>query len=486
MVIPQLLVAQGPGTVPNDAQGMQVLFGQLGVAAPAATFIVNVQGINNMVSLARLSDHLVETLVKSSKNPGGGVQGVNIPHDAEQNIKLAAYYLRFCQRVQRPTHPGEVMLGVIMPYEDFKVTEASYSKPETPELNMKDMEFTLDVIREYLSQVQGIKKAPLSYVVRTNIVPEERPAEEYGSLKEELIAQSPIRIGGQNTDWFVQDNEQVWIILRDMCQNHECWVYISNCRDSKNGRKAFRQLEEHYLGPNNVNVQAAKAEAKLASAYYTKETRNYGFERFVAIHTDCHARLERLRPLGYLGMDDRSKVRHLLQGIRSIDPMIAAVKTRILSEPDLQTNFARCVNLFQDAIAMKARMHPREGGVSVSALSADISAMQIDDDDTKPDMGVELRYYNSKEYSKLTPAQRKGLRLKRIQRGDKPKGGKKPGKTAKKGRSPLNKKQFKNLKKRVIKAVRAEQKKQPGNGRGNKDLSRDNDSVSSDSSVASQ
>ena len=105
--------------------------------------------------------------------------------------------------------------------------------------------------------------------------------------------------------------------------------------------------------------------------------------------------------------------------------------------------------------------------------------MQVDGslDENNADIGVELRYYNSKEYSRLTPAQKLGLKIKRAKRGDKPRG-KPRGKQAHRGRrGGIDKRQFKNLKKRVIQAVQAEMgqgKKKRGNGA----ISRDSDDES--------
>jgi hypothetical protein len=51
---------------------------------------------------------------------------------------------------------------------------------------------------------------------------------------------------------------------------------------------------------------------------------------------------------GYAGIDEGSKVQHLVAGIKT--NMMDPVKTQIMSDAHLRTDFAACVNLFQDYI----------------------------------------------------------------------------------------------------------------------------------------
>ena len=94
-----------------------------------------------------------------------------------------------------------------------------------------------------------------------------------------------------------------------------------------------------------------------------------------------------------------------------------AVKTRILSEPTLQSDFDSCVNLFKDYIKQKG------AGSNIQDRDAKISAertTQARGDDASPDQSVEDRYYSRQEYSKLSNAAKEGLRLKQKKRGHQP------------------------------------------------------------------
>ena len=82
------------------------------------------------------------------------------------------------------------------------------------------------------------------------------------------------------------------------------------------------------------------AEAKLASTTYDGEKHHWNFEKYVKIHIDQHMILACMVGHGYSGIDERSKVCHLMNGIktRELDP----VKMRILSDAMLCNDFDVC------------------------------------------------------------------------------------------------------------------------------------------------
>ena len=86
-----------------------------------------------------------------------------------------------------------------------------------------------------------------------------------------------------------------------------------------------------------------RAEAKLKDTSYSREKRRWNFEKYIKTHVDQHAILTGLVEHRYSGIDDRSKVRHLMAGIKTkvLDP----VKTQIIASAPLRNNFDACVNL---------------------------------------------------------------------------------------------------------------------------------------------
>jgi len=91
----------------------------------------------------------------------------------------------------------------------------------------------------------------------------------------------------------------------------------NNVANMATWRQDYVALESHYLGLNNVVNMAISAECKLKNTAFPGEKRHWTFENFVHVHVDQHAILASLVDLGYSDIDERSKVRHLMDGIRA-------------------------------------------------------------------------------------------------------------------------------------------------------------------------
>ena len=135
---------------------------------------------------------------------------------------------------------------------------------------------------------------------------------------------------------------------------------------------------------------------------------------------DQHQILTDLTEHGYSGIDARSKVRYLLDGIKTT--ALDTVKSRIYSDETLRNDFDKSVNLFQDFIIQSSRSEPRRAGISAIGRGSGgpRSESGTELDKLEPDMSVEDRYYSKTEYSKLSAAKKKGLNIKRKKRGHKP------------------------------------------------------------------
>ena len=135
---------------------------------------------------------------------------------------------------------------------------------------------------------------------------------------------------------------------------------------------------------------------------YKGEGHRWDFEQYVTIHQEQHTILEGLVSHGYAGIDERSKTRYLMNGIKT--NMLDSVKTQILSNSDLQNDFARCFVLFKAYLAQtKANKNPE---LNVSAMNFQREGTECDPKKCK----VEDRNYTTKEYCSLTLDQKKELK----------------------------------------------------------------------------
>ena len=103
-----------------------------------------------------------------------------------------------------------------------------------------------------------------------------------------------------------------------MTRDHKCWTYVKAHQRASDGRGAFLGLRNHYLGSNSVNTLASGAEHTIQRTSYTHETKRWNFESYVSVHKEQHQILQQLKDdHGYKGLDEGTKVRHLLAGIKA-------------------------------------------------------------------------------------------------------------------------------------------------------------------------
>ena len=435
----------------NNAVMRQVMT-RIGFSDPAAQALVDEQGMDTLDEIKLLTDDEVESLCKVIRRPGGTIPapnvggapipapGVQVNLRAEGHLKLLAFYLRHMERVSRTVTPASITLDVIRTLRELREFELSYKVPDldAPTINAKDWPKTMESIEEYLRSILGERKIPLAYVVRKNegIPGGTDPSAGYSTKQDEMIARArhfTVDANGiRTTDpVFIVNREKVWDIIASITRDKDAWTYVRPAQKTRDGRAAFNNLYEHFLGPNNVDNMATSAENKLQSTVYNGEQRRWDFERYVNVHKQQHAILEGLVDHGYAGIDKRSKVRYLLEGIKT--DKFDAVKTRIMSDPILRTDFDACVTLYQDYIKQTSKTKTAANTINISELKTGKRKFEK----------VEDRYYTKEEYAALTPDQKKELASKRTKRGHKP--GDKDSKVIKKAK-PNPKNVISNLK----------------------------------------
>jgi hypothetical protein len=292
--------------------------------------LIGTCGVESLAEIAYLdANEDVDAMIKGVTNPGGTVttgegtsrvtslnNGIPVSTRSVANLKLCVYYLNHMERVQRQHVPNAINLVLVCSYRNQQCHEVGFKKTvDEPEINDKDWPRTLEKIKEYLASQYGVTGAKLDYVVGPEIAvkPEaEDPPENYDTVDQEMTARAP-----QTGRSFVNDRHKVWDIMSNICGKHSCFVYIKPALSTRNGRDAYMLLFDHFLGPNNVGNMASEAEVKLTSTLYNGKKKRFTWETCVRIHTEQHSVLNGLKDYGYAGIDESSKVRHLIKGIKT-------------------------------------------------------------------------------------------------------------------------------------------------------------------------
>ena len=68
---------------------------------------------------------------------------------------------------------------------------------------------------------------------------------------------------------FQINNGKTFDKLALWAHDHACWTYLKPYAKIRNGCMACNALVAHFLGPNNIDNAASKAEAKLYSLTYS-------------------------------------------------------------------------------------------------------------------------------------------------------------------------------------------------------------------------
>jgi hypothetical protein len=201
--------------------------------------------------------------------------------------------------------------------------------------------------------------------------------------------------------------------MANITRAHDCWTYVKPAHHTKDGRHTFLLILNHFLGPNNIDNMASEAEAKLGSVSYTGGRKKWTWENYVQNHAEQHAVLNGLTDYGYSGIDNGTKVRKLMAGIKT--DTLDTVKAAVLASPALRTNDPDVVTLYGDFIKQQniesesmnvsdAYITRRNNG-PVSVAGSDYEASY--------DGVVEDRFYHHAKYRTLSPDQNNELQLKR-------------------------------------------------------------------------
>ena len=329
-----------------DALAMHSLFTWMGCMNQAANPIVDDQGINRLHELHCLTDIDVETLCKNFKHPGGVEAGNGgcanlghmISHQAEMNIKLAAYWLWYSEKISLPRIGADVTVLVVRSICALTDAKSTYNDPSAPMIDDLNWPRTFDVIDEYFWNSFGMANISLAYVTREHVKPMEGEEDTWDDPLDQMIDEAPHCIPqvGANParhPTFIVDNKTVFDKLAEMTRSYACLSYDKPFLRSHNGWATYVTFHNHYLGPNNVDNMAALLDQKLNSTTYKGEGHRWDF-----VHQEQHTILEGLVAHGYAGIDKQSKMHYLMNGIET--NMLDSIKTQILSDLDLQNDFA--------------------------------------------------------------------------------------------------------------------------------------------------
>ncbi len=402
---------------------------RMGMSNRAASYATSDDGLG-LTSLERFrdlhTDPELSSFVKNLKSPGGTIQqggqqvrhpGFQISMVAISNLKVLRLALKYYQHVQRNVTPAMVTLNWLADWEFLvgyheMVAKTTIVEADLPKIMMTDWARTKEKIEDHFSGLFGEEGIPLAYILRDEgPVPAEAddPRENYeGDHIKEMVARAP-----HQGRVFDADNRKMCGLIKKICASTPAYEYVG--KYTANGRRAWLDLMQVYLGPQHTQNQASIYEAKIMNARFDGETSRFTYDQYVNIQRSAHTRLQALIKHGYVGMDQGTLIRHHLNGAKW--EKLKAVIELLRGNPEYDT-FDKVTRRIKDTIVT---LQPMKAAPS-RTVSAVVTNRRGDEmfPGVEPDTSMQDAYYPPEQWAKLSKAKKKGVMLARQKRGGAP------------------------------------------------------------------
>lgn len=421
--------------------------------------------------------NLCRQLRKDEDNP------VPVTFVAEKKLKSAVYAASLYDLVGKPLTRPLFSVNRLRTFDSYKQVidrTKDINKPETPVVSKKlPIDKALDSLPNVLRSILGVRKVPLSYVIRPEWPTDAqgnpvRPAlgqlannsihsGEFSSFQEELIAFCPHAGPG-----WEEDNAAVFTIISDMLKDSSQASTLQGFKRARNGRGAYLTLCQHNLSNSTWDEICRRAEDTQTKKVWNGRNHRYTLKTHCDHHRDAYNDMVRAAEFStYQVPDEHTRVSRLLASIQASHiSEIAAAKTTIEATPAKRSNFELAADfLILMCPKQKAGNQMRNISMLQTSPLTDEEKSQMEDLRAQ---GVTLpndrMYYEPSEYDGLTQDQRSLLYLMRKENGQiarrgkqgrNQRGGPKSGKGGLKSAKKLakllkkEKKQNKQLKRRV-------------------------------------
>jgi hypothetical protein len=396
------------------------------------------EGIEAIEDLEGYSDediiHLVNNCRKTHRPPQPGPAagaaalavwqatrpGIHISDKSLLRFRQMAYYAKHLDTTDRFFIPAEATLDRLKELWEWRQNELN--KEATQELKEPEplkhenkARRTLEALDHYLKSKRGVSGVPLAYLVRE----EEEPGPDAGygqpTITDDLVNRAPHGNGNVN---YVADNRYLWAIIRRMTQDGFAWTWVSDQDKHENGRKAYLQLKEHFLGKAMKGKIKAAADKVIANTMFTGY-KGFSLDAYAAKFRDAYTDLT-----GPGGEDiaEERKVTSFLANIT--DPKMLVAKAMILASDELSNSLDSAIsyvtNFQTQTDGQETKMNrnvagyegktPRGGGKKRKGKGQDENEESPEDQGEEEDYYEEeddyTRYYPPEEWFELTWAEK--------------------------------------------------------------------------------
>lgn len=410
---------------------------------------INNQGITAFDDLTHRTDKYVQEIFTKIRSPGGLIpnpafvapaapvagaapppfipalipnRGVSIGVNLELRVRQLRYMLFHMYRLQREFNPAQATLARLERAWALKerIERMKEATNENPKLDLllkvENIRKTVEDIDEVLGQRLGAYGAPLSYLVRDIVDPDDPDnATDPGYGVPDAMSEL-IRRTRHDGDQYEEDNMSLWTIVRQITHGGPAWNWVKPYASTKDGRASYFALKTHYMGKSFQKRNVAHAERILSTVFYDGKSRNFTFEMFCEKLNLAFLDLEEA---GELVTEER-KVRILLENTRA--PELAMSVERIQGDGILEETFEKAMNYLAEQVDKKKQMQAKVRGSTRQIAAVNTGSANRAKDNKKGGKGGKVKgksgggkgtYLPYKEWSKLSKEQQEAVRAKR-------------------------------------------------------------------------
>ena len=359
----------------------------------------------------------VKTLCSSARRPGGILTngnpnlGCNVPAMLQLKLMVAVSAAKFYKTIGRTVLPDNMSWTYVKQFKSLnELTSKWKTQPDLPNLgrNVPIMKL-LELIREHLRGILGIRQIPLAYVTRSAVTPmpiadirTDKPfSKDHGSFHEELVARA-----SHDHPNYVDDNAAVLDILVGCLSETEFLTSLKPFQRARDGRGALLALESQNLGDSKWDMIIKRAEQTVLNFPWNGKNSKYTLDRHIVSHRAAHNDMVRASEnLPYQPPNGHTRVQRLLNSIVSTDIKVVSAVTTILADTAKRDDFESAADFL--LLAAPVQVQELNPNHTVSGVNEEEgSGFEIGDIGKT---GVELRYYKRDAFKALSQEQRNEL-----------------------------------------------------------------------------
>ena len=428
---------------------LRVWLTNLGSGDDQVSDAIIAQGLDSIADLAELTVDDVSLLCSTARRPGGQIEqrqhdgvgapniqisnpGVKVPARFQMKLELAVRAARYFASVARPITAVLMNWPCLRHFSSLKEICANWTDPDPlPSLGRSiPIMKMIELIRNYLRRVLGIRKIPLAYVVRSMVAvppigdaplrtaPSSLPyGAKYSSFHDEQIERA-----SHDHPGYAEDNATVMDIILTVVQGTSFMSSVKTAVTNRDGRTALLALEQHNLGDSKWDEVIRKAEHNVLQIKWKGNNTRFTLRKHLISHRDAHndmVRASEAEGYEYQVPTDHTRIQRLLNSIESKDQRIVAGVANIKGDP-AQFNTYETTAEYLQQVAPPITSGGGGGAQNISVVGTDGVVYSIaavtsggSSGGFKPakigKTGVELRYYKRKAFMKFSDAQKAEL-----------------------------------------------------------------------------